>query len=75
MEKNARLRLLYVMEMLLEETDKEHGLAMKEIIRRLAEKGISSERKSVYEDIHALQDYGLCIEYQAGDKTYHFVNE
>ena len=75
MEKNARLRLLYVMEMILENTDETHGLSMKDIIQSLAERGIAGERKSIYEDIHALQEYGLNIVYQTEDKTYRFISE
>ena len=63
MVKNVRMRLLLVMQVLTEQTDEKHGLTMKEILEWITEKGIAGERKSVYEDIHALQDldYRSCI--------------
>lgn len=70
MEKNVRLRILLVMELFFERTDLEHGVSMGEIIHYLEGNNISGERKSVYEDIHALQEYGLAIEYFSEDKTY-----
>ena len=48
---------------LTEQTDEKHGLTMKEILEWITEKGIAGERKSVYEDIHALQEFGLPIVY------------
>jgi len=45
---------------------------MKEILEWITEKGIAGERKSVYEDIHALQEFGLPIVYCTEDKTYRF---
>lgn len=74
MEKNVRLRLLLVMEMLIECTDENHGLSMQDILRKLEENGIAGERKSIYEDIHALQRYGLDIEYNREKKTYKVIN-
>lgn len=74
MEKNVRLRLLLVMELLIECTDENHGLSMQDILRKLEENGIAGERKSIYEDIHALQRYGLDIEYNREEKTYKVIN-
>ena len=70
MKKNARLRLLLIMEQILEQTDEEHGITMQDMIDWLAEHDITGERKSIYEDIHALQEYGLDIRYVQKDKTY-----
>lgn len=70
MERNVRIRLLLVMELLVEKTDEEHGVSMKDILDWLAEHNIAGERKSIYEDIYALQEYGLDIGYYREDKTY-----
>ena len=72
MVKNVRMKLLLVMQVLTEQTDEKHGLTMKEILEWITEKGIGGERKSVYEDIHALQEFGLPIVYCTEDKTYRF---
>ena len=74
MEKNVRLRLLLVMEILIGHTDKNHGVSMQDILAWLEDAGIAGERKSIYEDIHALQRYGIEIEYNGDDKTYSVKN-
>ncbi|MEG1906974.1 MAG: WYL domain-containing protein [Gordonibacter sp.] len=56
-----KLKLLYLMQMLLEETDVEHGLSMPDIIARLGEQGVGAERKSLYRDIESLREFGLDI--------------
>lgn len=73
MEKNVRLRILLVMELIVERTDEEHGVTMQEILQWLESNQIAGERKSIYEDIHALQQYGLNITYNKEDKTYRLV--
>lgn len=56
-----KLKLLYLMRMLLEETDAERGLTMPQLIERLEELGVSAERKSVYRDLEALREFGLDV--------------
>lgn len=58
---NQKLKLFYIVKMLEENTDEEHVLSTQEIIGKLAENGISSERKSIYNDIACLVDYGYDI--------------
>lgn len=58
---NQKLKMLYLRQMLLDETDDDHGLTMAEIIQRLAERNISAERKAIYRDLDALRDYGMDI--------------
>lgn len=57
-----KLKLLYLMEILMEETDAEQGLSMPEIIVRLGERGVAAERKSLYRDIESLREFGLDIQ-------------
>lgn len=56
-----KLKLLYLYKMLTEETDSESGLSMTQILERLAELGISAERKSIYRDMDVLRDFGCNI--------------
>jgi predicted DNA-binding transcriptional regulator YafY len=73
--KNQKLKILYLMQMLLRETDDEHGLTMAEIIDRLDELGIKAERKSVYDDMDALRKFGLDIINLKGSRAeYHIGN-
>ena len=66
---NQKLKLLYLLDILKEETDESHVITIAEIIDRLASLGISAERKALYSDIQALTDYGFTIE-KAGHGYY-----
>lgn len=63
-----KLKLLYLAEWLRRDTDEEHVLTAAEMIRRLEALGISAERKSVYDDIRALTEYGMDIVSGCGPK-------
>ena len=56
-----KLKILYLMKILLEKTDNDHSLTMSEIIEELGKYDISAERKSLYDDLEALKLYGLDI--------------
>lgn len=59
---NQKLKLLYVMNYLLQETDADHPAPTGKILEHLQAQGISAERKSIYDDIEALRLFGLDIE-------------
>ena len=44
---NQKLKLLYLMDILLEKTDENHGITMNEIISSLESYDVSAERKSI----------------------------
>lgn len=56
-----KLKLLYLVKILTEETDEAHVLSTQELIQRLEQQGIHSERKSFYDDISCLQQSGYDI--------------
>ena len=56
-----RLKILYLYQILTEQTDEEHTISMPEIIRQLENYGISAGRKALYEDIDALRSFGVDI--------------
>ena len=58
---NQKLKLLYVMRYLLRASDEAHPVTTNQIIHYLQEQGIPAERKSLYDDIEALQQFGLDI--------------
>jgi predicted DNA-binding transcriptional regulator YafY len=58
---NQKLKLLYLLKILLEKTDSEHTLTVPEMIEELKKYNISAERKSIYDDIEALKTFGLDI--------------
>ena len=62
-EKNSisRLRILYLYKILYENTDEDHKITMPEIIEMLGKYGIPAARKGIYDDIEALQKFGVDI--------------
>ena len=56
-----KLKLLYIIRMLEEHTDESHPMSTAEIIERLEANGIHSERKSIYDDIAKLIEFGYDI--------------
>ena len=70
--KNQKLKLLYLAKIMQEKTDDTHYLTMPEIINELAKYDIEAQRKSVYDDIAALNDYGIeIIKEMRSYKTYY----
>lgn len=65
---NQKLKILHIAGIFKEMTDEEHGLTLAEIIEELKRRGISTERKSLYNDIEALRTFGMEIETKK-DKT------
>lgn len=58
-KENQKLKTLYVKDILLRETDDEHSISAGKIIEILDSYGVSAERKSIYNDIYALNDAGV----------------
>lgn len=56
-----KLKLLYLYQMLDEQTDAEHGLSMAQILEKLEEQGITAERKGIYKDLNVLREFGCTI--------------
>lgn len=63
---NQKLKLLYLLDFLQEQSDEEHPVSTQEIIAHLEKHGIRAERKSIYDDILCLQEYGADIEQRRG---------
>lgn len=70
---NQKLKLPYLMKIMLEQTDEEHPITVPQIIDELAKYDISAERKSVYSDLEALTLFGLDIVSQRGKTHGYFV--
>ncbi len=70
---NQKLKLIYLKEIFEEHTDKNTFISMEQILSLLEKKGVSAERKSIYEDIHVLQDMGMDIEL-IRNKGYHLAS-
>lgn len=58
---NQKLRILYLRDFLLKNTDEDHPASVPEMIAALEKQGISAERKTIYDDIRLLgpEGYGM----------------
>ncbi|MCR4745752.1 MAG: WYL domain-containing protein [Lachnospiraceae bacterium] len=65
-----KLKLYYLSQIMLRETDDNHGISMPQIQSRLLEYGITSDRKSVYDDLESLKVLGLDIIGEKVGKSY-----
>lgn len=72
---NQKLKLMVLRDILEQETDEEHALSLKELIERLAAQGIPAERKSLYEDLEALRQYGLDVLTVRDKTTRYYIGE
>lgn len=61
-----KLKLLYLLDYLRDKSDEEHPISTQEIIMHLEKQGICAERKSIYDDVMCLQEYGVDIEQRRG---------
>lgn len=58
---NQKQKLLYIAKYLMEQTDEHHAVSTPQLIDYLQSQGIKAERKSIYNDIDTLNDFGLDI--------------
>ena len=56
-----KLKLLYLIKMLQENTDENHPMSTPDIIKYLENQGIHAERKSIYSDMESLTDFGYDV--------------
>ncbi len=68
-----KLKLLHVAQIILEHTDEDHPLPMKELLKQLQVRGIEAERKSIYADIEALKTVGMDILLSSNDPKGYYV--
>ena len=58
---NQKLKLLYLVDILERRTDEKHPMTAAQLIDELDKLGVSAERKSIYDDINQLIDFGYDI--------------
>lgn len=56
-----KAKLIYILEMLRENTDEEHAMSTKDIIAKLDGYGIHADRKTIYADVEELVNMGYDI--------------
>jgi predicted DNA-binding transcriptional regulator YafY len=74
MDIKAKLRPFYVAKMLYEQTDEEHYLTIAQIIDQLEEQyDISTSRRTVSDDIKAIQAFGIEIEVEQSTQNRYYL--
>lgn len=68
-----KLKLLYLKEFLEDYSDESHPVTMQEILDYLSSHGIAAERKSIYNDIACLQEFGVDILHKSGRGSGYYV--
>lgn len=69
---NQKLKIMYLMKILMEETDENHAITLQEIVDKLKSYGVTAERKSLYSDIENLRIFGLDINGYQMDRTFYY---
>ena len=59
--KSQKLKLLYIKQFFEDKIDERHAVSISDIRKYLGENGVSAERKSIYDDLKNLEDFGLTI--------------
>ncbi|MCD7844783.1 MAG: WYL domain-containing protein [Oscillospiraceae bacterium] len=73
---SQKLKLLYLCQYLLRNSDEEHPVTMSDMIACLARQDIAAERKSVYDDLEALRLFGLDVQtVRLGPVTGYFIGQ
>ena len=68
-----RVKLLYLMKILLEKTDEDHPMTIGDLSTALAAYGIKAERKTMYSDLELLSLFGLDIEKQRSRSVGYYI--
>jgi len=58
---NQKQKILHLMQILLDQTDETHRLTVNDLISKLASLDIKAERKTIYDDIETLRQFGIDI--------------
>ena len=72
---NQKTKLLHLYRLLLRQTDEDHPITVAQIIEELARQDIKAERKSIYDDLEALRQFGLDVQCRKGKSPGWFVGE
>lgn len=70
---NQKLKLLVLRQMMLSKTDEEHPLSIQQMIEELERWDIKAERKSLYDDMSVLRQFGLDVQSRKGQGAGWFI--
>jgi len=70
---NQKLKILYILDYLERNSHVNHYVNAQELIRMLQGNGINCDRKTIYSDIRALQEYGVEIMSEPGKNGGYYI--
>ena len=70
---NQKLKILYILDYLERNSHESHYVNASELIKMLQDHGISCDRKTIYSDVAALQDYGVDIVSEPGKNGGYYI--
>lgn len=70
-----KLKLLYLARLLWERTDGQHAVTLLQMMEELEARGISAERKSLYDDLETLRRFGFDIRTRKGRTFEYYLAE
>ena len=69
---NQKLKLYHLSKIMLEHTDEDHYITMAQILEELGRYDVTADRKSIYDDLAALEHLGLEVQGEPVGKGYHY---
>ena len=69
----VKLRTLYIMKMLLEKTDEKYTMSAADIDKALGDYGMTADRKTVYNDIETLREFGMDVLQTKGSNSGYYI--
>lgn len=72
---NQKTKLLALYQLLLKKGDEDQPISVQTILETLEREGIPAERKSIYTDLEALQDFGVDVQFRRGRNGGWFIGE
>lgn len=72
---NQKKKLFFILQLLQKESDENHPVSMQRILDYLDANGVAAERKSVYDDMHMLEELGYDVICQKKDPHGYYLGE
>jgi len=72
---NQKLKLLYLLRFLMRQSDENHPVSVADMIAELARHDIAAERKSLYDDLEVLRNFGIDIVQQRGRGAGYYIGQ
>ena len=69
---NQKLKLMRLSQIIIEKNDVTHFLDFGEIQAELAKYDITADRKSIYDDLRALEVLGINVEYERNGRSFYY---